>query len=123
MKRLREVIVRTGVESGDAIVNRVTRREHEDRNRVVRRPQLAAHLEAALHRQQQIEDHHVVRRTRAHLNSRHAVYGDVDRVSVLAQALRHQPGGRAFVFDQQDAHSVTIDCRVGPIGGERVVRK
>ena len=103
MKRLGQVVVRAGIETGDAIVDGVPSGEHEHRNRIAVRPQLAAHIEAALHRQHKVEDHDIVRHRRCLLDRGGSVTNHIDGVPVLPQALRGHARGGAFVFNQQDS--------------------
>ena len=104
MKRLGQVVIRAGIEADDAVVDGVASGEHEDWNRLARRAEFPAHVEAALDRQHQVENHDVVGRLRDPLNRGNTIAGDVDGIALFAQPLRDHAGRSAFVLDEQNSH-------------------
>ena len=104
MKRFGEVVVGAGVKTDDAIVNGVTRCQHEDRRRVAPRSQFSTDVEAVLFRQQHIKNHHIVRIGSCLLQRRGAVGRDVHGVRVLSKALGDHVGRRTLVFHEENSH-------------------
>src|SRR5581483_4350230 len=89
-ERLRQVVVRSRVETADAVVDSVARRQHENRSPDAVVPQAAADLEAVRAREHDVEDDRVVRDGACHPERFLAAVGDVGGVALLAQAAAEQ---------------------------------
>ena len=103
-ERLRQIVVGAGVQTPHAVLDRVTRREHDDRRPKARGPQPPAHLEAIRPRQHHIEDHCVEVRRAREQQCLLAVAGDLRDPAVAPQTA---PDGRCHprvVLDHQHAH-------------------
>lgn len=97
---LDEVVVGTGIESPDAVGDRIAGGDHEDRNAVGRAPQAGEDVEAGSAGQAEVEQQDVVgRRCQSQLRLL-AVTQPVGRVAVLAQALLNALADHRVVFDQ-----------------------
>src|SRR6266852_2778455 len=91
IERLGEVVIRATVEARNAIVYGVTRGEHENGDAEAGAAQLTANGIAILDGQHDIEDHQIVLVHRRVIESLLAIPRDIDRVSLLAQALGNEP--------------------------------
>ena len=103
-ERLDQVVVGARVEPGDAVVDRVARREHEDGGAVAGRAQPAAHLEPVDARHRHVEHDRVDVVADEVVERRAAVLGHVHVVAVERQrALQRLAHGR-LVVDHQHLH-------------------
>ncbi len=107
-ERLREVVVRPGVEAGHAVVDRVARREHEDRRPHALVAETAADLEAVAAREHDVEEDRVVRRRHRHPERVLPAPGDVRGVALLAQAAGEQVRELLLVLDHEHAHGSIV---------------
>ncbi len=107
-ERLDEIVVGAGVESRDAIDDRVACRQHENRHLETSGTQRARHGDAVTMRKHVIEHHGVVLVQRGVLHGVVTVGDEIDRVSALAEAAReHRPQLR-IVLDNQQSHQTRV---------------
>src|SRR5438105_1049993 len=98
-ERFREIVVGAYFQPGDAIVNGVTRRQHQDRRRDLPGTQLAAEVEPASTRQHHIEDDDV-KSTEQRFHLSVGVVGDSYNLnSVLGEAGLDDSRQPGVVFD------------------------
>src|SRR5262249_31319229 len=107
LERLDQIVVSAAVQTFDAVVNRVTRRQHENGRVDSARTQFAANLIAVFTRQHHVQNDQVVIVYLSLIERRLALRYDVDGVTFLAQPFGHKSGHARFVFDQQNSHSLT----------------
>ena len=100
---LRDVVIGAEVETGDAIVDRVTGSEHHDRS-PLGVTEAAEHLAAVHHRHEVIEHDGVVVALHRLMEAFLAVGGGVGRVAFLAEQLQKAVTQGGFVFYDKDAH-------------------
>ena len=103
-ERLREVVVGPGVETEDAVVDRVARREDQDGSRHLRRAQPPADLEPV-----EIGEHHVEHDRRVRGRRRHPERvgpgaGDVRGMPLLDEPAAEEPGQLRVVLDDEHPH-------------------
>ena len=103
-KRLHEIVVGTGIEAADAILDRVARGQHQDRRPIAARPQFAKQFEAVAVRQSEIDDRRVVGGHRERRPRVAAEAHDIHGESCARQARFDELGDPRFVFDNQQAH-------------------
>ena len=103
--RLRDVIVRPEVETGDTIVDRIARGEHHD-GRTLGMAQATEHLPAIHDRHEVIEDDGVIIALHRLAEAFLAVGGAVGGITFLAEQLQEAVTQRGFVFYDKDAHRV-----------------
>ena len=108
VERLGQVVVGAAVEPGDAGVDAVAGGQHQHRHLRSAGAQALAELQPVDERQHHVEDDRVVVGDRHELDDLAAIGRDVHGVGLLAQPLRQHPRRVRFVFDQQDAHDVSI---------------
>ena len=102
-ERLREVVVRAGVEAEHAVAEAVERRQHQDRQVVALSPGLAADREAVAVGQAQVEDDRgrLIARERG---QRLVAAADADDVVAgLRELDLEHAGDRLVVLDDEDA--------------------
>jgi len=100
VERLDEVVVGTGVESPDAIGDRIASRDYQDRDVVGRAPQTGEDVKARSAGQTEVEQQDIVGRRRQSQFRLLAITQPVGRVTVLAQALLNASADHRIVFDQ-----------------------
>jgi len=129
---LRDVVVRSGVEPGNAVADLHARGEHEDRKAAAAAAHAPGHLEAVHARHEDVEDHRVrlvaglqfLERSLAVVGQRDLVALELERA---AERLAHRP----LVVHDQDLHGpiVRVDSekslrtssrRGGDSSGERI---
>jgi hypothetical protein len=103
-ERLDHVVVRPAVEAGNAVVQGVLRRQDDDGQRGLARPDVAQDLETGAARQHQVEDDGVVVDGTRLLPGHGAFPQDVDGVPFLGEAALDETGDLVIVFDYEDAH-------------------
>ena len=103
-ERLREVVVRAGVQARDAVLHAVARREHQDRRPSVRRPQAAADLDPVDVGEHQVEQDHVVVVLDPEPRPVLAVRRDVNGEPLLLEPAPEQRGHLRAVLDHQRTH-------------------
>ena len=104
-ERLRQIVVGAHVEPGDAILDRVARRQHQHRRPATLLPQLCQRLEPVDARQHHVEHDRVVGRRGGHPDRVFACSRDVGGVTVRAKAPQQQGRHLQLVFDDEDSHS------------------
>jgi len=106
-ERLGQVVVGAGVQTRDAIGDRVPRGEHQDGAPSPRFAQLPAHLEAVQVGQHQIQDDGVVGVLGPEPHGVLATAGDIDRVALLFERALEQAGHLDLVLHHEHAHRPT----------------
>ena len=105
IERLDHVIVGSEVQTLYAILQRVARSQHQNRNVGAAPPHPPQHLESVEPRQTDVENHEVVRLRGEHVIGIHAVRRVVDRVVGLAQRACEAVSQHGVVFYDQDPHA------------------
>ena len=111
LERLREVVVRAGVEAAHHVLDGVARREHEDRRIPTFPPELGRDLEAVLLGKDDVEQDDVVL---VHVGQHGAfvpVGGDVHHVPLFLQPLLDESGDLPVVLHDENLHDVPIYSR------------
>ncbi len=108
VERLRQVVVCTAVEAGDAGLHGVTRRQHQNRHRGSGGTELPAHAQPIERGQNHVEDDGVVLGGLRAEDRRTALCRHVDGVGLLTKPLGQEPCGLGLVFDQQDPHGSIV---------------
>ena len=107
-ERLGEIVVRTNIQSGDPVIHRIARREHQDRRRHAAGAQLAAEVEARPTGQHHVEHDD----TEVGIASAMAGVGQgggaAHLIAMLAEADRDHFGEFGVVFHEQQAHMQKI---------------
>src|SRR5436190_1624278 len=107
-ERLRQVVVRAHVETAHAIVDGVSRGEHQDGRPRSRLPETPADLEPVGSRSVRVEDHvehdRVVGVLGRHPERVFAVRRDVHRVALLHEAAPKEAGHLHGVLDDEETH-------------------
>src|SRR5262245_32070983 len=101
-ERLRQVVVRAGVETGHAIDNRVAGREHGRLDAGM--PESPAELDPWHAGQEPVKDDQVVVADPGELLAFLTVASDVDDKPLLSQPLRKEPRRLSVILDEQDSH-------------------
>ena len=105
---LREVVVRSGVEAPDAVLDGVARGEHQDRRPRATLPEAPADVEpvgpGAVAVQDDVEHHRVVGVLLRHPERVLSVRGHVDGVALLGQAAAEEGGHLDGVLDHEETH-------------------
>lgn len=101
---LHEIVVRTGVQPGDPILDAVTSRQHEHGRPDASFAQPPADLDAIEPGQHQIEHHGVVLDRSSHSECTVSGSLDVDCVPFLHEAAREQARHLELVLGDQDPH-------------------
>src|SRR5262245_18938862 len=101
---LREVVVCSGIETTDAIIDRVARRQHEHGRSDAAAAQRLTQVKTAASRQHDVEDDHVKGSQDCPRSSDFKRRLTSDLESVLAQAALDDRGELRSVFDQQNTH-------------------
>jgi len=99
VKRLHHVIVGAGIETGDAVIDSVARRQHQDRRANPGHTQAMADLEPVYSGQVDVEYHDVIRGRCGHPQSVLAVDRHVGEHPLLAQRLSDQRRQLGLVLD------------------------
>ena len=111
-ERLDEVVVGARIQAVHAILDRVTRRQHEHRAPDPELAQPPADLETVRAGEHDVEHDRVVGSGAGHPERVLAALGDIDRVALLAQAAGNHVRQLRLVFDHQHAHRA--HCRAPP---------
>ena len=104
LERLDEIIVGTEIEPRHAIVESVTRGEHEHRRAIALLSRSPQHFQSRAARQAEIEQHSCVAALRERTLCQHAVAHPIDRQTRLGQRLSQAVTDHVVVFDEQDTH-------------------
>ena len=104
-ERLRQVVVRAGVEARDPVVDRVTGGQHQHRHPDARPAQLAAGLEAVAAREHHVEDDRVVGVRLGHPERVVAGGRDVRGVALLGEPAADEARHLQLVLDNKNAHA------------------
>ena len=97
---LGEVVVRAAIQHADAIADRMTGADDQDRRVDALIPHVPADLEAVQARQHQVEDDGVVLDGDGLIDSRGTVLGEIDDVVILAESLQQEPADRRVVLNE-----------------------
>ena len=97
---LGEIVVRAAIQHADAIADRMTGADDQDRRVDALIPHLPADLEAVQARQHQVEDDGVVLDGDGLIDSRGTVLGEIDDVVILAESFQQEPADRRVVFNE-----------------------
>src|SRR5262249_7796613 len=100
--RLRDVVVRAGVETDDAVDLRGARGQHQDGDAALG-AEPSADLEPGEPREHEVEDEGVVRLRTRSLEPRLAVRDRVDVVTLAAKRGGERVGDRLLVLDDENA--------------------
>ena len=104
-ERLREVVVRSRVEPGDAAVDLRARGQHQHRNSIASGTKPPAHLETVDARHEDIEDDGVgLRRGTETVERGLAVGSELDLVPLEVERTLQRLANSTFVIDDQDLH-------------------
>ena len=105
-ERLREVVVRAGVEAGDAALHLGAGGQHQHGHAVSLSADPAAHLQAVDARHQDVEDHGVGLAVRLEPVERvGAVHRELDLVALELEGPAERVAHGAFVVDDQHFHA------------------
>ena len=102
-ERFHEVIVRAGVEAGDAVLDLPLGREHEDRFGVAEPAQFGAQREAVELREHDVEEQEVGLFLERAVQALDAVGGGEDTVALGLEHVGQRRAHGGFVFDDQQA--------------------
>ena len=105
-----EVVVRAGVEAADHVLDRVARREHQDRRVPAFPAQLGGDLEAVLLRQHDVEQDDVVLVDVGQHGGLVPVRGDVHHVPLFLQPLLDESGDLPVVLHDENLHGPQSRC-------------
>jgi CRP/FNR family transcriptional regulator, cyclic AMP receptor protein len=103
-ERLDQIVVCAGVQTLDAIVDRVTRGEHQHGGAIARRAHAPAHLEPVHTGHCDVEDDCVGRRLHHAIERLDTVGGEVDLVALEGQRPFQGHAHRRLVVDDKDPH-------------------
>ena len=104
-ERLREVVVGSRIEPGDAVVDLCTRGQHQHRNGIPTGTKSSAHLETVDSWHEDVEDDGVsLRGATETFERRLAVSGELDLVPLEVEGTLQRLADSAFVIDDQDLH-------------------
>ena len=103
-ERLHHVVVGAEVEAAHPVFDRVARRQHQDRNRLFRRPQAAQHLVAVHARQADVQDHQVEVLLGGGQHGVLAALGDVDGMAFGLEDAGQARSERGVVLDDEQSH-------------------
>src|SRR5215472_8843234 len=110
-ERLAEVVIGTGIEAGDAIVDRVLRRQHEYRGLDALRSEIASDAEAVARRQHDVEHDGIVLAFPRDRAARLTVHLDVDDVAALDESATDDFGETDVVLDDEHFHIIISPTR------------
>src|SRR5512140_105367 len=114
-ERLDQVVVSACLEPEHAIVDRIARRQHEDRSGDASRTNPCAELESRSIRKHHVEHDHVIVSERGALASLTRIGGDCDGKALFAHAGNHDLRQRPVVFNEEHAHDDMLNAN-GAIG-------
>jgi hypothetical protein len=97
---LGEVVIRPTVEDPDAIADRVTSADHQDRRVDVLISHLPAYLEAVQTGQHQVQQDSVVLDGAGLIDPRRTVLGQIDDVMILAKPLQQEAADPGVVLNE-----------------------
>lgn len=104
-ERFYQVVVGASVEAADPIADRVSRRQHEDRDPAPLTAQPAAELHAIKARQHQVQHDRRVLGLGRHPQAVGPVSSDVDGMPLFLEAALDEAGHPGLVLDHQYAHT------------------
>jgi uncharacterized membrane protein YdfJ with MMPL/SSD domain len=111
IERFRDVVVGTQVKACNPRLDRVTRRQHQDRDGRSTPPELVKDGEAVTDREHDVENDRVVVRQAGFVEGALAVADHVDGVRRLAQAFGEHVRGMWLIFDKQNPHRWGRGCQ------------
>ncbi len=103
-ERLREVVIGAAVEPAHDVLDRIARRQHQDRRVASLAPEFLRHLKPGLLREHDVEQDHVVLVDVGQHRGFRAVGGDVHDVTFLLESLLDEAGNLPVVFHQENFH-------------------
>ena len=103
-ERLNKVVVRPGVQAGDAVADRVAGSEHENGDADAVRPQAAAEIEAGKPGEQDVEDNEVEVGAGEEVERFGTVGSEINSVVGLAEAAGKEIGDVGFIFNNEQTH-------------------
>src|ERR1700686_195985 len=108
LKRFGEVIIRSAIESANAVLDSVSRSEHKDGHPPPGFPKPAANFESVRSGNHDVQNDQVVLVDVRLIKRIFTGSGGIDRVSLLAQSFDHKPAHPLIVFDEQYPHGCMI---------------
>jgi hypothetical protein len=103
-ERLGEIVVRAGIEAGNAVRHPVPRGQHENGHAHAAPAEIAAHRETVPLRQSHVEHQRVVLVHRGEVERAVSLCADVHGIALLAQPALEQLGQPRVVFGHQQSH-------------------
>ena len=101
IERFGEVVIGALIEPGNALLDTVQRRQHQDRHRIATRTNSATHHQSAHLRHQNVEYDRVERLRRREGEGLRSSICQLDRVRRLMQAAHHRGAELRVVFGEQ----------------------
>src|ERR1700682_939049 len=98
-KRLSEIVIGTGIQSGYPLLDQASRGEHQDRSFYALLAKLTADLEAAHTGQPNVQENSVVGDIRGEVKRLLASLGHVNSVGIFPQGTGDEAGDLPFIFD------------------------
>src|SRR5690242_3858366 len=108
LERLGEVIIRAAVEPADAVLDGVSRGQHENGQALTGVAELLADGQAVGRRNHDVEDGEIVGVDGCVVERLAAGRDNVDSVGLLAQTFGDEPSDSGIIFRQQNAHVCMI---------------
>src|SRR5271166_2734783 len=108
LKWLRQIIIGARVQSLDAIVDGIPRREHQDGHALFAGSDRTASSEAILTWNHHVQDHYIVVVDLHLIESIVAIGNDVDSVGLFLKSTDHEACDTRIVFDKQESHTRII---------------
>ena len=114
-ERLDQVVVGAGIETGQLVVQRVARGQHQHRGLLARLvAQLAANLQAVHAGQVEIEHDGVEVVDHGQVQAGHAIRSEIHGMAAFFQVVAKVGGDVGVVFDHQNAHACSSKLFGGP---------
>src|SRR5439155_22208520 len=114
-----DVIVGAGIQPRDPIGDRIARREDQYGPRVAALAHRAQYLEPRTPGQSEVQDHRVMHMLGERKLGRAAVLDQVNRETILAQAVTDAGADHRIVFGEQYAHQLTLPKERSQVDRER----
>ena len=120
-ERLDEIIVGTGVQAGDAVIDRVARGQHQDRATITACTQSPADLQSGNSRHRHVEHHRVEALLRQNIERSDAIASQLDDVALEREGARKRLLHCRLVVDDKNpgsvAHRHIVACAAGAGSG------
>jgi len=100
--------IRSAIETANAVLDGVSRRQHQDGHSPPGFSQSAAHFEPVRSRNHDVQNDQVILIDVRLIQRFFAGHCGIDRVGLLAQSLDHKPAHPRIIFDQQNPHGCII---------------